>query len=169
MEDRYFNRRSGRLAISSGYRGVDIRNNVFEDSGIVISAPATVVNTKITNGRATFNGSGIVVDGIEAYSAGIGTSSNHPHGITISNVILKSTNDKFAGFSIENQSVLLSNITLIGPFKERAFGGNAADGSIFNNVKVLGYNSKYSLDLPRGYLQNCVFEAGEGGTNGSPS
>lgn len=154
------------LAISSGYRGVDIRNNVFENSGIVVSAPATIKDTKITNGRATFNGSGIAVDGIEAYDAKIGTSSDHPHGITISNVTLKSTNDKSAGFSIEKQSILLNNITLIGPFKERAFGGNVVDGSIFTNVKILGYNSKYSLDLPRGIYKNCVFEAGEGGNNG---
>lgn len=150
------------LAISNPFTGVTVKDNTFNESGITAAHDASFMNNKISNGTVSFAGKDITANGLELTDSSLVINSSIPFGIDVSNVTLTNTGGKNTSFVIKGQPIHLTNATLQGP-TTRIFGGNVASGSIYDNLKVLGYDAKLNLDLPPGTYNSCVFEPKAGG------
>jgi hypothetical protein len=151
------------LAISNPFTGAMVKNNTFDGSGITVAHDASFINNKISNGNVGLAGKGITVIGLELTDSSLAINSSIPFGIKVSDVTLTNTGAKQnTSLNIYGQPIQLTNATIQGP-TTRVFGGNVSSGSIYNNLKVIGYDAKLNLDLPPGSYNNCLFEPKTGG------
>lgn len=154
------------VKIWEGYIGnIEIKNNTFKGSGLDVSAKSLVTNNTFIEGMASFNGDDVVVDGIKGVDSSIGFGTKTPMGVTASNIDLTMTGKLSAGVSVENAPVYVKNLTIKGPSNGKVLGGNAANGSIFDNLQIIGYNSQKGFSFPRGTYNNCVIQASTENTN----
>ncbi|MBP1990394.1 right-handed parallel beta-helix repeat-containing protein [Paenibacillus eucommiae] len=151
------------LAISSPFTNSLIKDNHFDGSGINASHDATFINNRMDNSITLFVGPNLKIDGMIFTDSMFRISSNKAFGVEASNITIYNNNKSHSGMTLDGQPVHLKNITIIGEPLLRALGGSVADGSIFDNLKVIGYNAKYNLSVPRGTYNNCVFEASQSG------
>ena len=150
------------VKIWEGFIGnIKVNKNTFKESGLDVDAPSQVTNNTFTGGSATFGGQGVVVDGIKGTDTNVGFKTKVPFGVTASNIAITMTGKTTSGISVEEQPVHLKNVIITGPSAGKVFGGNVAEGSIFENIQFMGYNSEKGMDLPRGTYRNCVFQANE--------
>ena len=152
------------LAISSPFRkGARITDNTFEGSKIAVEGNSLFKGNTMKDSVASFDGYHTVIDGMTFIDSQVRLDSSTPFGIQMSNVTIYNNKKSNSGLVIQNQPVTLKNVTIIGESLMRNLSGNVADGSVFENLKVLGF-SNYGIELPRGSYKNCVFEAAESNT-----
>ncbi|MFC3884800.1 right-handed parallel beta-helix repeat-containing protein [Bacillus songklensis] len=156
------------LAISTPFTGAKVKNNHFDGTRIIAYHDATFIDNKMNDSFTLFEGPNITIDRMTFTDSLFSISSKVPFGVKASNITIYNTKKSDSGLSVWSKPVCLSNITIIGQPALRAIGGGSEEGSIFDNLKIIGYNSAYNLDLPRGTYNNCVFEAAAGG-NGEPA
>ncbi|MFC0560078.1 right-handed parallel beta-helix repeat-containing protein [Halalkalibacter alkalisediminis] len=154
------------LAISEPFSGATVKNNTFDGSRIVAYYDAEFIDNVMNDSYTYFTGPNITIDGMILTDSKFSISSKVPFGVTASNILIKNNKKNDSGLTVWDQPVHLTNITIEGQSTLRNLTGGVEEGSIFDNLKVIGYNSTYGLDLPRGTYNNCVFEAGEGGSVG---
>ncbi|WP_410513543.1 right-handed parallel beta-helix repeat-containing protein [Paenibacillus sp. BR2-3] len=157
------------LAISETFKDAMVVNNHFDVSRIIAYHDATFLNNRLNDAGTYFEGPNLTIDGMEVTNGLFSVSSKKPFGIKVSNVNINITKKVDAGLSISNQPIQLSNVTITGEPSLRSFAGTVATGSIFDNLKVIGYNSTYGLSLPPGTYNNSWFEGAEGGKFGTVS
>lgn len=158
---------SGGVKIWEDFTGrIEVKNNTFRGSGIGVDAPSLVTNNTFIEGEASFAGhGGVVVDGITGIDSSVTFYTKKPMGVIASNIHLTMTGKVAAGIGLEDQPVHLKNVTIKGPVLEKVLGGNVAEGSIFDNLQIIGYNSQKGFTFPRGTYNNCVIEANAENTN----
>lgn len=155
------------LAVSDPFKEARIINNHFDGTRIVAENDATFVGNKMNDAYTTIQGPNISIDGMAFTDSMFSISSKIPFGVSVSNVTITNTGKSDSGFSIWGQPIRVKNMTIIGEPKLRAISGGSAPGSIFENLKVLGFNTTYGLSLPPGTYTNCRFEGAEGGKFGA--
>ncbi|WP_138752266.1 right-handed parallel beta-helix repeat-containing protein [Paenibacillus sinopodophylli] len=146
------------LAISDPFTGATIRNNHFDGTRIVAAHDATFINNKMNDSYTTINGPNIKIDGMEFTDSMFAISSNKAFGVSVSNVTINNNDKNDSGLSLWGKPIRLKNVTINGKGKLRVVSGGAAEGSVFDNLKVIGYNTDYGLALPPATYNNCVFE-----------
>ncbi|PGK52089.1 hypothetical protein CN918_30320 [Priestia megaterium] len=145
------------LVVQEEYKDALVQNNYFENSGMSIKHDATLLNNEIVKGTASFYGPNVIIDGLKGTDALVDINSRDPFGIDVKNLTLVNTAEASGRLSIENQPVHFENVMLSGPSKVALLTGNVADGSIFDNLQIIGY--KIGSNLPRGIYNNCRFES----------
>ncbi|TLS35764.1 right-handed parallel beta-helix repeat-containing protein [Pseudalkalibacillus caeni] len=155
------------LAISEPFTGALVKNNHFDRTRIMAYHDATFIGNKINDSLTYFTGPNIKIEDMVFTDALFSISSKDPFGVTASNITIQNNNKKKdSGLSIWGKPVHLKNITIIGQPAFRAISGGVEGGSIFENLKITGYNPETGLDLPRGTYNNCEFVAAKGGKDG---
>lgn len=157
------------LAVSEPFRGAWISGNQFDGTRIYAYRDATLQNNSMNDSVTFFEGPNIVIDGMKITNGTLALSAKQAFGIKVSNVDIAITQKVDAGLSVNNQPVRLSNVTITGEPSLRSVSGNAAPGSVFDQLKVIGYNAAYGLSLPPGIYKNSRFEAAENGKFGTLS
>ncbi|MBT2709492.1 right-handed parallel beta-helix repeat-containing protein [Pseudomonas sp. ISL-84] len=147
------------LAISEPFKYAEITNNHFDGSRIFAYNYATFKDNKMNDAMAAFLGHDLVIEEMEFSDSLVNLASSKPFGIKASNITVNNTKKQHTQFGINNNPIHLKNVTITGQAALDSFAGNAPDGSIFDNLKVIGYARS---QLPRGTYNNTVFEAAEG-------
>lgn len=154
------------LAISAPFKTATIKNNHFDGTRLIAAHDATFIGNKMNDSYTTLEGPNISIDGMEFTDSVFSISSKVPFGVSASNITMYNNNKSESGLSIWNKPIHLKNITIIGESKLRSVQGGVAPGSIFDNLKVIGFNTKYGLALPPGTYNGCEFEGSDGGSFG---
>ncbi len=157
------------LAVSEPFTGATVRNNHFDGTRIVAAHDVTFLGNKMNDSYTTLDGPNIKIDGMTFTDSMFSISAKVPFGVSASNVTIHNTKKSDSGLSIWGKPVHLKNVTITGEPTLRAVSGGAAEGSIFDNLKVIGFNTNYGLALPPGTYNKCVFEGAEGGDYGAIS
>jgi hypothetical protein len=152
------------LAISPPFSGAMVKGNTFDGSSLNVSHDTTIKNNKMIDSTALITGPNVSIDGMRFTDSSLHLKSKVAYGIKASNITMKNNKKGQTTLSIDEQPVHLKDISITGESTLRNLIGEVADGSIFENLRVIGYNSTYGLDMPRGTYNNCVFEAAKGGT-----
>lgn len=147
------------LAISEPFKYATVTNNTFHGARIYAYNDSTFKNNKMTGGLAAFLGNHDVIDGMDFNNTLVNIASSTPYGINVSNITVHNDGSAFSQFGINANPVHVKNVTIEGAAALDSFGGNAADGSTFDNLKVLSYKR---VQLPRGTYTNCEFKAADG-------
>lgn len=155
------------LAISDPFKGALIKNNHFDGSRIIAAHDATFIDNRMNDSFTTLEGPNIKIDGMVFTDSMFNVSSKVPFGISVSNVTIHNNKKSDSGLSIWGKPIHIKNLTIIGEPKLRSVSGSVAEGSIFDNLKVIGFNTTYGLSLPPGTYNNCEFQGAEGGKFGS--
>ncbi|RCW42500.1 right-handed parallel beta-helix repeat-containing protein [Paenibacillus prosopidis] len=155
------------LAISDPFKGALIKNNHFDGSRIIAAHDATFIGNRMNDSFTTLEGPNIKIDGMVFTDSMFNVSSKVPFGISVSNVTIHNNKKSDSGLSIWGKPIHIKNLTIIGEPKLRSVTGGVAEGSIFDNLKVIGFNNTYGLSLPPGTYNNCEFQGAEGGKIGS--
>ncbi|WP_169082583.1 right-handed parallel beta-helix repeat-containing protein [Paenibacillus sp. PL91] len=150
------------LAISDPFKGALVKNNHFDGSRIIAAHDATFIDNKMNDSYTTFDGPNIKIDGLTLTDSMFAISAKVAFGVSASNITINNNNKSDSGLSVWGKPVHLKDITINGQGKLRVVSGGAAEGSIFDNLKVIGYNTTNGLSLPPGTYNNCVFEGAEG-------
>ncbi|MDT3428816.1 hypothetical protein J2Z22_004410 [Paenibacillus forsythiae] len=151
------------LAVSAPFTNAVVSGNHFDGARIYAYHDAVFRNNAMNDSITYFEGPNIVIDGMEITNGTLALSAKDAYGIKVSNVNINITKKVDAGLSINRSPLRLSNVTITGEPSLRSFTGNTASGSVFENLRIIGYNSAYGLSLPPGTYRNCQFEAsGEG-------
>lgn len=156
VEGNLFESKSIGLAISEPFKYATIQNNTFNGARIYAYNNATFKNNKMSDALAAFLGKDLVIDGFEFQDTLVNLASSVPFGIEASNITVKNTKKLHTQFGINANPIHVKNLTITGQAALDSFSGNAKDGSIFDNVKVIGFTRQA---LPRGTYNNCVFES----------
>lgn len=156
VEGNLFESKSIGLAISEPFKYAEIKNNKFNGAGIYAYNYAIFKDNEMNDALAAFLGHDLVIDGMEFTDTLVNLASSKPFGIEASNITVENTKKLHSQFGVNANPIHLKNITITGQAALDSFSGNAADGSIFDNLKVIGYER---TQLPRGTYNNCVFEA----------
>lgn len=151
-----FSSKSIGLAISEPFKYATIKNNTFNGARIYAYNYATFKNNKMNDALATFLGNNLVIDGFEFQDTLVNLASSTPYGIQASNITVKNTKKMHTQFGINVNPIRIDNLTITGAAAIDSISGNASNGSVFNNVKVIGFTR---VNMPRGTFNNCVFEA----------
>ncbi|CAM4246055.1 right-handed parallel beta-helix repeat-containing protein [Paenibacillus alkaliterrae] len=154
------------LAVSEPFKGALIKNNHFDGTRIIAYHDVDFLNNKMNDSFTTLEGPNITIDGMEFTDSLFAVNSKVPFGIAVSNVTIKNNKISNSGLSLAGKPVHIKNLTINGLSTLRSFSGISAEGSIFDNLKVIGFNTTYGLSLPPGTYNNCVFEGAEGGKFG---
>ncbi|WP_078428895.1 right-handed parallel beta-helix repeat-containing protein [Alkalihalobacterium alkalinitrilicum] len=149
------------LAISEPFKYAKINNNHFDGTKIYAYNHATFRDNKMNDGLAAFLGYDLVIDGMTFTDTLVNLASAKPFGIEASNISVNNTKKMHTPFGINKNPIHLKNITITGEAALDSLSGNASDGSVFENIKVVGYNR---TQLPRGTYKNCKFSATENDT-----
>ncbi|MCA1010075.1 right-handed parallel beta-helix repeat-containing protein [Halobacillus halophilus] len=158
------NRSSIGVAVSKPFRsGALIKENHFDGSKIVADGEAKFVDNIMNDSIATLFGPKTEVDGMQFKNSQLSIKSTEPNGVAVSNIEMESNMEQTNTLSIDDHPVHLKNITLKGKAAQRSIVGNVEEGSVFDNLKVIGFNSTYGIDLPRGTYNNCSFESSQEG------
>jgi hypothetical protein len=146
------------VAVSPPFRtGALIKNNTFDGSKIANENEATYIGNHVSDTMASITGHGVIIDGMILTNATLWLKPDLPYGITPSNISLNNTNGIGGRFLVDNQPLHVTNLTITGKSTLAGLGGNAPDGSTFDNLKILAYGG--GIALPRGIYNNCLFEA----------
>ncbi|WJH32310.1 right-handed parallel beta-helix repeat-containing protein [Paenibacillus sp. CC-CFT747] len=159
VEGNHFASTSIGLAISEPFQDALIINNHFDGSRIVAYNRSLFKDNRMNDGTASFIGKNLTIDGMQFTDSLVNLASTMPYGIQVSNITATNTKKKDTAFNINKNPLRISNLTIIGQAGTDSFGGNAPDGSVFNNLKVVGFNR---TQIPRGTYNNCLFEAATG-------
>lgn len=159
VEGNHFASKSIGLAISEPFKYAEIRNNHFDGSRIYAYNYATFKDNKMNDALAAFLGHDLIIEEMEFTDSLVNLASSKPFGIKASNITVNNTKKQRTQFGINNNPIHLKNVTVTGQAALDSFAGNAPDGSIFDNLKIIGYERS---QLPRGTYNNAVFEAAEG-------
>lgn len=152
------------LAISSPFLGAMVKDNTFDGSSLNVTHDTKIMDNEMIDSTALIIGPNVSIDGMKFTDSSLHLKSKEEYGIKASNITMKNNKKDQTTLSIDEQPVHLKGISITGESALRNLIGEVADGSIFDNLKVIGYNSSYGLDLPRGTYNNCVFVAAKGGT-----
>ncbi|WNR43797.1 right-handed parallel beta-helix repeat-containing protein [Paenibacillus roseipurpureus] len=151
------------LAVSDPFTGAVIKDNHFDGTTIHASHDVSFIGNTMNDAMTHFDGTHINIQGMVFTNALLSISSLTPYGVTASDIQINITDPAAdAGLTIWKNPVHLTNVTIQGAPKLRAVTGEALEGNIFDNLKVIGYNATYGIDLPPGTYNHCVFEAPEG-------
>ncbi|MBT2721974.1 right-handed parallel beta-helix repeat-containing protein [Bacillus sp. ISL-46] len=159
VEDNSFYSKSIGLAISEPFKYAKVKNNTFKDARIYIYNDAIFNSNKMDGGMAAFLGNNILINDMEFKDTLVNLASSTPFGIEASNITIKNTKNEHTQFGVNRNPIHLKNVTITGQAALDSFGGNAADGSTFDHLKVIGYTR---IQLPKGTYNNCEFEAAKG-------
>lgn len=152
------------LAISEPFRtGAIIKDNIIDGSKIVVEGEASFEGNKMNNALATFYGPSTSIKGMEFTDSQLSIRSKEPFGVKVSNITMYNNKERLNTLSIYDQPIHLTDVTIIGEAAQRNLVGEVAEGSIFDNLRIIGYNSTYGIDLPRGTYNNCIFESSGNG------
>lgn len=149
------------LAISEPFKFATIRNNHFDGSQIYAYNHATFDGNRMNDGLAAFLGSELVVKNMEFTDTLVNLASSTPFGIEVADITVYNTKKLHTNFGVNKNPLQLDRVTIIGEAALDSLTGNATDGSIFNDLQILGFNR---TQLPRGTYNNCVFEVTENET-----
>lgn len=150
------------LAISDPFKGALIKNNHFDGSRIIAAHDATFIGNRMNDSYTTLDGPNIKIEGMTFTDSMFAISAKVPFGVSVSNITMYNNNKSDSGLAIWGKPIHLKDIAIHGEGKLRVVSGGAAEGSIFDRLKVYGYNTTYGLSLPPGTYNNCVFEGAEG-------
>jgi hypothetical protein len=159
VEGNLFESKSIGLAISEPFKHAEIKNNKFNGARIYAYNHATFKDNEMNDALAAFLGHDLVIDGMEFTDTLVNLASSKPFGIEASNIVVENTKKMHTQFAVNGNPLHLKNVTITGQAALDSFSGNATDGSIFDELKVIGYER---TQLPRGTYNNCVFEAAPG-------
>ncbi len=159
VEGNHFASKSIGLAISEPFKNATITNNHFDGARIYAYNYATFKDNKMNDALAAFLGHDLVIDKMQFTDSLVNLASSKPFGIKASNIKVNNTKKQHTQFGVNKNPIHLKDVTITGQAALDSFFGNAADGSIFDNLKVIGYER---TQLPRGTYNNAVFEAAEG-------
>jgi len=154
------------LAVSDPFTGAVVRNNHFDGTRIIAAHDVTFKDNVMNDSYTTLSGPNIVIDGMEFTDSMFSVSATQPWGVKVSNVTVTNTKKSNSGFSVWGQPIHVKNMKIIGEPVLRSFSGGVAEGSIFDNVEIIGYNATYGLSLPPGTYNNCKFESADTGKLG---
>jgi hypothetical protein len=154
-----FSSKSIGLAISEPFKYAIVKNNTFKDARIYAYNDSTFTANKMNGGLAAFLGKDIKINGMEFKDTLVNLASSIPYGIVASNINVINKKKQFTQFGVNRNPIHLKNVTITGQAALDSFGGNAADGSVYDNLKVIGYER---TQLPRGTYNNCTFVAADG-------
>lgn len=146
------------LAISEPFKYADIKNNHFDGTKIYAYNYATFQENKMNDGLAAFLGHDLVIADMEFTDSLVNLASSKPFGIEAANITVNNTKKMHTQFGINSNPIHLKDLTIIGEAALDSLAGNASDGSIFDNLRVIGFNR---TQLPRGTYRNCEFLATE--------
>ncbi|QWU17030.1 Fibronectin type III domain-containing protein [Paenibacillus sophorae] len=150
------------LAVSDSFRNAMAVNNHFDGSRIVAYHDATFLNNRLNDSYTYFAGPNVIIDGMEITNGTLSVSARTTNGVKVSNVNINITKNVDAGFAVNGKGIEASNVTITGKGALATFKGSTTESSVFNNIKVLGFNSAYGMTLPQGTYTNSVFEAADG-------
>ncbi|MDG0791792.1 right-handed parallel beta-helix repeat-containing protein [Cohnella ginsengisoli] len=157
------------LAVSNPFSEAAITDNHFDGTRLVAENDATFLGNTMNNSYTTISGPNIKIDGMAFIDSTLSVSSKVAFGVEISNVNISVSKQVDAGFTIWGQPIRVRNMTITGEPALRSITGGAAGGSIFENLKVIGYNAKYGISLSPGKYTGCQFVSGDTGQFGSIS
>jgi len=157
------------LAVSNPFTGAKIINNHFDGSRIHVEHDAEVIGNKMNDSYTYFQGPNIKIDGMQLTDSTFSVSAKVRFGVSVSNVTINNSGKSDSGLSIWGEPIRLKNVTVIGAPTLRSVTGGGAGGSVFDHLRVIGYNSTYGLSLPPGTYNDCEFEGAEGGKFGAIS
>lgn len=147
------------LALSEIFKDAKVTHNQFDGTQLYAYNDAVFQDNEMTNGLAGFLGKNLVIDGMTFKDTVINFASSEPFGIDASNITLVNTGDVSSQLGINKNPLHLKNITIEGQAALDSFAGNATDGSIFDNLKVMDYKR---VQMVKGTYNDCVFRAAPG-------
>ncbi|WP_158299537.1 right-handed parallel beta-helix repeat-containing protein [Paenibacillus antri] len=147
------------LAISDPFTGATVQNNTFVGSGISAAHDATFINNTMSDATAAFQGPNVVVDQLTLTDSVFTVTNKVKFGVQVSNLRMTNTKKGTSGITLYGEPIHMKNVSMKGESALRNLTGEIADGSIFDNLVIEGYNSTYGIDLPRGTYNNCKFTA----------
>ena len=135
------------LSVSDPFTNALIKDNTFDNTSIYATHDVTFKGNSITGGTMSVTGPNALLDGME-FNAGtaFSISSSKPFGVEAKNLVLNNTD-----LNVWVNPVHISDTTINGG----KLSGQAPDGSIFDNLKVLNHPG---TSLIRGTYNNCTFE-----------
>ncbi|MFC5406775.1 right-handed parallel beta-helix repeat-containing protein [Cohnella soli] len=154
------------LAVSPPFTGATIKSNHFDGTRIIAEHDAVFTDNRMNDAMTRFVGPNIRIDGMELTDSTFGVSAKVPFGVEVANVTITNATKKDTGLSIWDQPIRVTNMTIQGEPALRSISGNVKPGSIFDNLRVIGYNGNYGLSLPPGTYSRCLFEGSDGGKLG---
>lgn len=157
------------VAISAPFKNARVVNNHFDGSRIVAENDVVFVGNKMNDSNASFQGSKIIVEGLELTDSKLAVTAKDSFGVEISDVTITNNKKYDSGLILWGKPVRITNLTISGQSTMRSVTGGGTGGSIFENLRVLDYNPTYGLTLPPGTYNNCFFEAAEGSGMGTVS
>lgn len=155
------------LAVSPPFQSALVKGNHFDGTRIVAYHDTTLLNNRMNDSSTFFEGPNINIDGLDITNGTLSVASKTPFGVTLSNVNINITKSIDAGLRIWNQPIRLTNVTVTGAGSVGSLSGTVAEGSIFDSLKMIGYNSNNGISLPPGTYNNSIFQAAEGYKMGS--
>jgi hypothetical protein len=154
------------LAVSKPFSNAIVTNNTFKDGDILIEGKnVEIQNNSVSNARINLAGTGISLDNATLTDVSLRFNSSAPFGVTASNLTIINNGLPNTEMYVGNQPVHLKDITIKGKTGLRNITGNGSDKSIYDNIKVEGYNVYYGMALPAGTYNNCLFESNESESN----
>ncbi|KAA8997569.1 right-handed parallel beta-helix repeat-containing protein [Paenibacillus spiritus] len=157
------------LAVAPPFQTAAVQGNHFDGTRILAYHDAVFTDNRLNDSYTYFEGPNIAIDGMEVVNGQLSVSAKTAFGVSVKNVDIRITDKKDGGLFVNGQPIQVTNATITGEPKLRSFGGSAAAGSVFTNLKVLGYSGVYGLSLPPGKYVDSRFEAAEGGSFGTLS
>ncbi len=154
------------LAVSEPFKGALVRGNHFDGTRIVAYHDVTFRNNRMNDSYTTLTGPNITIDGMQFTNSMFAISSKTAFGVSVSNVTITNTKKNDSGLSLSGKAIHLKNVAIDGQGTLRSFTGTTPEGSIFDDLKITGFNATSGLSLPPGTYNRCVFEGAEGGKFG---
>lgn len=163
VEDNHFASKGAiGLAISEPFKGALVKNNHFDGSRIFAAHDATFIGNRMNDSYTTLEGPNIKIEDMTFTDSTFALSAKTPFGISASNITINNNKKSDSGLSIWGKPVHLKDITINGEGTLRVVTGGAAEGSIFDRLKVIGYSTTYGVTLPPGTYNNCEFVGAAG-------
>jgi Right handed beta helix region/Bacterial Ig-like domain len=155
------------LSISPPFSTAIIKENTFEGTRIIAYHDAVFLDNKMSDSYTFFEGPNILIDGMEFVDSRLLINSKVPFGIEVKNVVMQNNKKGDTGLSLWGKPIHLKDVSIYGESTLRSIVGGVEPGSIFDNLKVIGFNSAYGLDLPPGIYNQSIFEMANGGRLGA--
>ena len=156
------------LAKSASFTGnVTVSGNTFLQTEFKVNGGAQLLDNTMVGGKMRLEGSGVIVDGLEAENTAIMLINQVTDGILFSNVDLTITrSDLDVGLQIWGEAgTHFTNVTISGWPALRSLSGGTTGYHYFDNLQVIGYNPVQGINLPNGEYVNSVFEIGPDGNS----
>ncbi|UVI31511.1 right-handed parallel beta-helix repeat-containing protein [Paenibacillus spongiae] len=147
------------LAVSPPFTGAVVRNNHFDGTRIVAYHDVTFIDNRMNDSYTFFEGPNVKIEKMTFTDSILAISSSTPFGVTATDITMYNNKKQESAVSVWKKPVRLSNVTIHGETKLNTIVGGVEDGSIFDNLQLLGHSG---AGLPRGTYNNCVFESAQG-------